>query len=137
MTTLRLCLFAPHQSLLCSPTYIVLPSLPFPIYSLHLFIPPLTLSRLFVQHSIMAPSATHSNAAPDGTRPGDVHRSYLDDRSARAEGSLRTCPTWLFAELTCSFQTAYTPLVMACLCLTPTRHSVSARMVLSCFRTST
>jgi len=42
-------------------------------------------------HFIMAPSATHSNAAPDGTRPGDVHRNYLDDRAARAEGLWQIC----------------------------------------------
>ena len=68
-----------------------------PLLPTHLTFP------LSVLHFIMAPSATHSNAAPDGTRPGDVHRSYLDDRSARAEGSWQICLSLVLAELTCSY----------------------------------
>jgi len=38
----------------------------------------------------MAPSAVTTNAGADGSRPGDIHRNYLDDRMARDEDCLYT-----------------------------------------------
>lgn len=58
----------------------------------------------------MAPSATNTNAGADGTRPGDVHRNYLDDRAARDEGKLGTssCGRKRSLQLTCVSDCLYT-----------------------------